>query len=243
MKPSPRESYRQSLRAAQSSGDSGPDWSLTFADTMSLLMGFFVLLISFSTFDETQFKSVAGGVQATFGGDDPPEVKPNPATRLAGAPGDAPLPRPAPESDDALRGSIEAFSRETLGAMAIRPFSTYRGLEVKLPADRVFVGGSDALAPHAAGLVRFVGQSLGGVAARRRLLLEVPVGPPDAERAPQFEDAWHLAVARGVALRQALARDAQVAPHRVIPAAVGRPAASTATDVTFVFEQPEVRPR
>jgi flagellar motor protein MotB len=243
MKPSAREAFRQSVSAPPQSGDSGPDWSLTFADTMSLLMGFFVLLISFSTFDETQFKSVAGGVQETFGGDDPPEKRPHPATTLAGRPGDAPLPMPAPESDDALRGSVEAWSRETQGAVAIRPFSTYRGLELRLPADRVFVPGSDALTPHAEGLVQFVAQSMRGVAARRRLVLEVPVDTAAAPRAPQFEDAWHLAIARGVALRQALARDARVPAHRVIPAAVGQAAGSPGTDVTFVFEQPEVRPR
>lgn len=243
MRPSAREAFRQSVSAPPHGSDSGPDWSLTFADTMSLLMGFFVLLISFSTFDETQFKSVAGGVQATFGGDDPPEKRPHPATRLAGQPGNAPLPLPAPESDAPLRGSVETWSRETQGAVAIRPFSTYRGLEMRLPADRVFVPGTDALTPHAEGLLRFVGQSLGGVAGRRRLLLEVPVEQPGTPRAPQFEDAWHLAVARGVALRHTLIRDAHVAPHRVIPAAVGQPAGGPGTDVTFVFEQPEVRPR
>lgn len=243
MKPSAREVFRQSVNAPTHGPDSGPDWSLTFADTMSLLMGFFVLLISFSTFDETQFKSVAGGVQATFGGDDPPEVDPKPATTLAGRPGDAPLPMPAPESDDALRGSVESWARESNGAMAIRPFSTYRGLEMRLAADRVFVPGSDALTSHAAGLVQFVGKSMGSVAARRRLLLEVSVDAPGTPRGPQFEDAWHLAIARGVALRQAIARETRVAPHRVIPAAVGRPSSSPGTDVTFIFEQAEVRPR
>jgi chemotaxis protein MotB len=243
MKPSAREAFRQSVRAPVHAAESGPDWALTFADIMSLLMGFFVLLISFSTFDETRFKTVAGGVQETFGGEGPPGRRTDLPPGTPGQAGNAPLSMPAPESDESLRGSVEAWSRESQGAMALRPFSTYRGLEVTLPADRVFVPGSDALAPHAAGLLRFVGASLGGVAARRRLLLEVPVTDDGATRAPQFEDAWHLAVARGVALRQALVRESRVAPYRVIPAAVGRAPSASGTEVTFVFEQPEVRPR
>jgi hypothetical protein len=243
MKPSAREAFRQSLRAPGHVGDSGQDWALTFADIMSLLMGFFVLLISFSTFDETRFKSVAGGMQETFGGDGPPGRRTDQPLGADGQAGVAPLSMPALESDEPLRGSVEAWSRDSQGAMAIRQFSTYRGLELTLPADRVFVPGSDALAPHAAGLVRFVAGALGGLASRRRLLLEVPVVPDEATRAPQFEDAWHLAIARGVALRQALGREPGVAIHRVIPAAVGRSPGAPDTQVTFVFEQPEVRPR
>ena len=49
-------------------GDSGlPGWVMTFADLMSLLMCFFVLLLSFSEMDLLKFKQLAGSMQNAFG--------------------------------------------------------------------------------------------------------------------------------------------------------------------------------
>ncbi|XOV83582.1 MAG: flagellar motor protein MotB [bacterium] len=57
----------------------GAGWVMTFADLMSLLMCFFVLLLSFSEMDVLKFKRLAGsmsqafGVQAQVRADDPPK--------------------------------------------------------------------------------------------------------------------------------------------------------------------------
>ncbi|MCL1477266.1 flagellar motor protein MotB [Marinobacter sp. M3C] len=44
-----------------------PAWVVTFADLMSLLMCFFVLLLSFSEIDAQKFKQIAGELSAAFG--------------------------------------------------------------------------------------------------------------------------------------------------------------------------------
>jgi len=44
-----------------------PAWMATFADLMSLLMCFFVLLLSFSEMDVLKFKQLAGSMKAAFG--------------------------------------------------------------------------------------------------------------------------------------------------------------------------------
>jgi len=44
-----------------------PSWLGTFADLMSLLMCFFVLLLSFSEMDALKFKQLAGSMSAAFG--------------------------------------------------------------------------------------------------------------------------------------------------------------------------------
>ncbi len=44
-----------------------PAWVMTFADLMSLLMCFFVLLLSFSEMDAQKFKQMAGSVKRAFG--------------------------------------------------------------------------------------------------------------------------------------------------------------------------------
>ncbi len=49
-------------------GDEGlPAWVMTFADLMSLLMCFFVLLLSFSEMDVSKYKEMAGSLKNAFG--------------------------------------------------------------------------------------------------------------------------------------------------------------------------------
>ena len=47
--------------------EGAPAWLATFADLMSLLMCFFVLLLSFSEMDIQKYKQVAGSMKAAFG--------------------------------------------------------------------------------------------------------------------------------------------------------------------------------
>ncbi len=56
--------------AEDESGDEGggiPAWVMTFADLMSLLMCFFVLLLSFSEMDVKKYKQIAGSMKEAFG--------------------------------------------------------------------------------------------------------------------------------------------------------------------------------
>lgn len=48
-------------------GGGAPEWMCTFADLMSLLLCFFVLLLSFSTMDNQKYKQVAGSMKEAFG--------------------------------------------------------------------------------------------------------------------------------------------------------------------------------
>ncbi|MCG9963685.1 MAG: flagellar motor protein MotB [Shewanella sp.] len=52
-----------------------PLWLATFADLMSLLMCFFVLLLSFSEMDVMKFKQIAGSMKYAFGVQNKVEVK------------------------------------------------------------------------------------------------------------------------------------------------------------------------
>ncbi len=53
--------------AAKEEGGGSPAWVMTFADLMSLLMCFFVLLLSFSNMDLIKFKQIAGSMKNAFG--------------------------------------------------------------------------------------------------------------------------------------------------------------------------------
>ena len=47
--------------------EGAPAWVMTFADLMSLLMCFFVLLLAFSEMDVLKFKQIAGSMKVAFG--------------------------------------------------------------------------------------------------------------------------------------------------------------------------------
>ncbi len=51
--------------AAEEKG--APKWVVTFGDLMSLLLCFFVLLLSFSEMDRQKYKMVAGSMAQAFG--------------------------------------------------------------------------------------------------------------------------------------------------------------------------------
>jgi len=51
----------------EDSGGGSPAWMATFADLMSLLMCFFVLLLSFAEMDVEKFKQIAGSMRMAFG--------------------------------------------------------------------------------------------------------------------------------------------------------------------------------
>jgi chemotaxis protein MotB len=57
-------------------GSAAPAWIVTFADLMSLLMAFFVMLVAFSTQDQRKLQIVAGSMRDAFGV--------NPESRFAG---------------------------------------------------------------------------------------------------------------------------------------------------------------
>ncbi len=75
-----------------------PMWIVTFADMITLLLAFFLLVLSFSDLNETRFRDATGSLQKSLGreqADAPSPVRaPAPETRLAGGPADDTLPLP-----------------------------------------------------------------------------------------------------------------------------------------------------
>ena len=47
--------------------EGAPEWMVTFADMMSLLLTFFVLLLSFSSIEIVKFKAMSGSMKDAFG--------------------------------------------------------------------------------------------------------------------------------------------------------------------------------
>ena len=71
--------------------NASPPWILTFADMITLLLAFFVLLLSFSDLNVTRFRDVTGSLQKSLGNEDalPIVVAPPAETQLAAGPSTA----------------------------------------------------------------------------------------------------------------------------------------------------------
>lgn len=94
-------------------------WVMTFADLMSLLMCFFVLLLSFSEIDALKFKRLAGelreafGVQTVINVDDPPK-----GTSVIARHFSPSIPEPTPinevrqKTNDITRSSLEVLCQD-----------------------------------------------------------------------------------------------------------------------------------
>lgn len=62
------EELEQKIKSLKTLVDEGaPAWVVTFGDLMSLLLCFFVLLLSFSELDKAKYKEVAGSLAKAFG--------------------------------------------------------------------------------------------------------------------------------------------------------------------------------
>ncbi len=98
-----------------------PAWVMTFADLMSLLMCFFVLLLSFAEMDAMKFKRLAGelrmafGVQTQINADDPPK-----GTSVIAKHFSPSIPEPTPineirqKTSDLTKSSLEVLCQDEM---------------------------------------------------------------------------------------------------------------------------------
>jgi chemotaxis protein MotB len=96
-----------------------PPWVMTFADLMTLLMCFFVLLLAFSEMDIAKFKELAGSMQDAFGVQSEVEVRTMPkGTSLIAREFSPGKPEPTPLNEirqftiDSSENTLDALSRE-----------------------------------------------------------------------------------------------------------------------------------
>jgi chemotaxis protein MotB len=98
-----------------------PAWMATFADMATLLMAFFVLILSFANFDEVSFKKMTGALRDHFG-TRLIEITPNPESttllkldfRPASTP---PSPTDSPETDPETGGENQTADQQQLTEM------------------------------------------------------------------------------------------------------------------------------
>lgn len=137
-----------------------PAWMVTFADLMSLLLTFFVLLLSFSNMEIVKFQAMVGSVRDAFGMKSPFEISDiptgtdllpaqNPQTGEGGE-GEAGAEDPAPqEVREKLQQVIEEAGLSDKGVALETDF----GVVLQLSGDMMFDSGQAQLKESANGLL------------------------------------------------------------------------------------------
>ena len=198
--------------------EGAPGWVVTFGDMMSLLLTFFILLLSFATMDILRFVELAGTIRQGFG----LPVK----EQVIVVPKAEDMIRLQPKIDYNARKIMEELKRKLdptsptkrTAKVTIEIFESYRGIVVLFPADELFVPGTARLREESKSLL-FVVADRAKAAENYNLSIEVR-RPEDAPRSPRFKDVWSITAAQAVTLNHFMRIDGGIEAGRVI--AVGR---------------------
>lgn len=204
--------------------EGAPPWTVTFADLSTLLLSFFVLLLSFSEMDVHKYKEIAGSMRMAFGVQQQ-DFASNPlmgASFVArySSPGQ-PLPPPFSSPDQPHPGPAEAkITLDKLKALFQDEIS--RGLiEVAQVGTRIvirirergsFPSGSAELIKPFLPAIRKIGQAIrmvGGQVIIAGHTDDVPI------HNARFRSNWDLSAARAVTLLRKLKEVDAVDPARI----------------------------
>lgn len=208
-------------------GDEGsPAWMATFGDMMSLLLTFFVLLLSFANMDVVKFREALGSVQDALGvqqehpGEfegrttNPIELSNSESTPFLDLM-DLPTRQAASASaaaDDQMLASVQKMISDQGLDDTVDADLSERGVVLRVRGQLLFEPGSASLRPGSLHLL----DDIAGVANKfpHRLLIEghtddIPV------RSAQYPSNWHLSASRAIAALRHLVEVAQVDPKRL----------------------------
>lgn len=183
-------------RARKNGQDSDDDWLITYSDAITLLLAFFVLLLTFSEIDMSRFEAVKAGISQQLG--------------------QRSVVRPASQ----LRAEL-ATTVNTLGlADAVRVDTSRRGIQLELAANAFYRPGEAEVRPEARAVIAEIANTL--LAPRySRFHISVEGHTDDAPIATaRFASNWELSAARATTIVR-LFIDADLPAHRMQAVAFG----------------------
>ncbi len=184
----------------KSAGPPAEDWLTTYADAITLLMAFFVMMFSISKVDPTRFEGVKKALTSEFGSEadpvPPSDADPTPSTQAALAEAEA------EKRVKGAAGSLIDFAREDdrLAGLLSDVRLSERGAVLDFGSTSFFLPGSAQLRPRArAALLALSFQLDALVAAGHTLIVEghTDATPPGAG---VLDSNWTLSAARAGAV-------------------------------------------
>ncbi len=213
---------RSAFRDEEDSDEEGggaPAWMVTFGDMMSLLLTFFVMLLSLSTFDKIKFKEVTGSLSQAFGVQreqptpEPPKGSSIVFQQTSASTKDSAIMARLQE----LKSAAQASRSAEQGKVNVEVFEDYRGIVLR-------VGEGDMFHPGRAELRPTVWPFLDDVIAaieNEKVDIEVEAHTDNRPmKSGKYPTNWHLSAARSVSVVDYMIKAGDLAPSRM--AAVGR---------------------
>jgi len=204
-------------------GGGAPAWMCTFADMMSLLLCFFVLILSFSSLDQPSFQKVAGSLRDAFGIQKKFIVWELPKAERMVAPQFEAIPFN-------VKREIEEVFEEQIAAGIVEVEEDAQAITLRIRDKVAFDSGRATIRPEFRKLLDRLGKVLVDADAEitvRGHTDNVPL-KPDAP----FKTNWGLSAARAVEVVEYLAGRFRIPSQRlkVEAYADGRPVASNNTE-------------
>lgn len=197
-----------------------PAWMATFGDMMSLLLTFFILLVSFSSIQETKFHEAVGSLQGALGV----------LAELPKVPVKEDVDRPqerGQQQEDALRQSVEELRKQIkiIGDDALASISqSEKGLAIRLNDQLLFAAGQARVREDAYPLLDLVAETLAGHPQDVRIEGHTDDRPMSSS---VFPSNWELSSARAASVLRHF-ENRGVDPRRLSAVGLGewRPVAS-----------------
>jgi len=212
-------SARKNNAPVEDDGPSVPAWMLTYADTVTLLMTFFVMLMSFSTLDQEEYSKVRGALQGHLGviGEgrfdrDGLLLRRDMESGRVFVDGYENPPEYDPMSyvEEDLRTRMRVQDKKTQNILQYS--LTQRGFEIHILAGELFEPGTAVMLEEAAHVLDVVGEAVRYLPQRLRIQASGDMIPLRSEG---FTSRQDLAAARAASVCRYLAARAGIAAERM----------------------------
>ncbi len=213
----------------------GSIWLLTFNDMMTLLLTFFVLLLSMSRMDVTKMEEISGAVGSAFGLPGPEEkasvrvFDPFILSSAAFQSGDEGSVRPEKKENEyeTFLKKRDEFIRRCNGQGRMAAKATANGVRISMGGSLVFQEGAAQIAAGGQEGLLAICSLLEGTRPGIRVEVFTSETPAQRERYPT---SWELAVARGAGVAQFISARGGAAPDKISVSGYGvmKPAAGKA---------------
>ncbi|RJX18762.1 MAG: chemotaxis protein MotB [Ammonifex sp.] len=214
-------------------------WLITYADLITLLLIFFVVLYSYSNVDAKKFAGIAMSLSQALGGGAGMVVSGQGPSVVSGTPmSQEPIETKINLNQDVLenirlqkiKAQIEKYAREQGLAARVTTRIEERGVVVSIQDTALFLLGSADLTPQAREIVRKVGQILLTTDNYIRVeghTCDLPI------HTARFPSNWELSTARATSVVQELLKTANFPPQRLSASGYGeyRPVAPNNSEV------------
>ena len=181
-----------------------PAWVVTFGDMMSILVVFFVMMLSFSVVDQVKFKGFVGSIKEAFGVQKIEFVFNQPAGASVITTGQA----------EALREQLVSLVSSAFSSAKVKKDG--EGVLLTIPGSLLFDSGQAEIKPQMFPLLNKIATLLN---ERHSVMLQVEGHTDDMPiRTARFKDNWDLSTARASSVVRYFIQTASTPPDRLAAA-------------------------